>query len=182
MLYVVQFRLCCVLFIGNVFVILAMIIEGYGQYTKYEIVLIHLYNLIAFFSVFMYYFAFFLQWRSSLNAMKNFSRNSNLTPSLSIFEVSGYDQEISQSLESRPYNFDEIILTEPGRVARSERRPAQNQLNSNNGEMNLGILNMVPEPQNDRHDQRLFLDSDQLASRYSWKIEKRVYKFTTYNK
>ena len=180
MLYVVQFRLCCVLFIGNVFVILAMIIEGYSQYTKYEIVLIHLYNLIAFFSVFMYYFV--LHWRSSLNSMKNFSRNSNPAQSLSIFEVSGYDQEISQSLESRPYNFDEIILSEPGRVARSERRPVQNQLNSNNGEMNLGILNMVPEPQNDLHNQRLFLDSDQLASRYSWKIEKRVYKFTTYNK
>ena len=180
MLCVVQCRLNCLLIIGTIFVILAMIIEGYSQYTTSEIVLIHLYNLVAFFSVFMYYLTFFLQWRTSLSVMNDSSKNSSSVFSHSIFGISAINQVIDQPLDREPYDLEEIALDEPERLVRSERRPVQNQLGSNSVELNLHNLHMVPEPRNDHQDQHLFLDSEQLTSRYSWKTEKRIYKFTTF--
>ena len=176
MLCVVQCRLNCLLIIGTIFVILAMIIEGYSQYTTSEIVLIHLYNLVAFFSVFMYYLTFFLQWRTSLSVMNDSSKNSSSVLSYSIFGISAIDQPLDREL----YDLEEIALDEPERLVRSERRPVQNQLGSNSVELNLHDLHIAPQPRNDHQDQHLFLDSEQLTSRYSWKTEKRIYKFTTF--
>ena len=176
MLCVVQCRLNCLLIIGTIFVILAMIIKGYSQYTTSEIVLIHLYNLVAFFSVFMYYLTFFLQWRTSLSVMNDSSKNSNSAFSNSIFGISAIDQPLDRGL----YDLEEIALDEPERLVRSERRPVQNQLGSNSVELNLHDLHMIPQPRNDHQDQHLFLDSEQLTSRYSWKTEKKIYKFTTF--
>ena len=176
MLCVVQCRLNCLLIIGTIFVILAMIIKGYSQYTTSEIVLIHLYNLVAFFSVFMYYLTFFLQWRTSLSVMNDSSKNSNSAFSNSIFGISAIDQPLDRGL----YDLEEIALDEPERLVRSERRPVQNQLGSNSVELNLHDLHIAPQPRNDHQDQHLFLDSEQLTSRYSWKTEKKIYKFTTF--